>query len=269
MPPLTACFTELPALLREAATLHLLPRWQRLQAGEVEEKSPGELVTVVDRELEAWLTPRLQALRPEARVVGEEACAAEPGLLQHLDEGEVWLIDPLDGTRNFIEGRPSIAVMVALLRCGEPVAGWMLNPITDVLHAAESGGGAWRDGQRVRSDHHRPGPRLRGVVKTHFLPPGVKETVLHNAQGLAEQLPGTNCAGEDYPLLLAGRTDCVLYWRTLPWDHAAGTLLLQEAGGVARRPDGTRYEVATSQPGLLVAPSPAAWQAAQALLFAP
>lgn len=143
-------FDELPALLRDAAERCIVPRFRQLQRHEVEEKSPGEMVTIADREVEALLTPALRALQPGSRVVGEEAASAEPSLLQDLDDGDVWLLDPLDGTNNFIAGRPDFGILVALLRHGETAAAWLLDPIGGTLCMAERGAGAWCDGQRMR-----------------------------------------------------------------------------------------------------------------------
>jgi fructose-1,6-bisphosphatase/inositol monophosphatase family enzyme len=258
---------EVPALLREAAQRFIAPRFRRLQQGDVEEKSPGELVTIVDREVEAALSPALQRLRPGSRVVGEEACTAEPTLLHGLDHGEAWLLDPLDGTGNFVAGRPEIAIMVALLREGETVAAWMLDPLQGTLHAAERGAGAWRDGQRLRAADKKAHQGLRGIVKTRYLPPGLKEQVTQRAAALSEQHSGTNCSGNDYPAVVDGLSDFVLYWRTLPWDHAPGVLFLQEAGGHAARFDGSAYRPADTANGLLVASDSRTWQAARTLLL--
>jgi len=259
--------TELPPLLTEAAQRFIVPRFRGLAAGDIEEKSPGELVTIVDREVEALLTPALLGLRPGARVVGEEACAAQPGLLQGLDEGEVWLLDPLDGTANFAAGRPEVAVMVALLQEGETVAAWLYDPLAGSLCSAERGAGARCDGQPVRAARparHDDGPR--GIVKTRFLPPALKQRVLERTASCPGIHAGVNAAGVEYPAIARGHTDFALYWRTLPWDHAGPALWLQEAGGHAARPDGTPYRPAEPRDGLLAAADRATWDAARSLL---
>lgn len=92
-------------LLREAATEAILPRFNRLRKGDVIEKSAGELVTSADEHSERIITEGLLALLPNSRVIGEEACAACPELLIRIDQGSTWLVDPLDGTGNFVGGR--------------------------------------------------------------------------------------------------------------------------------------------------------------------
>src|SRR5690606_6446942 len=137
--------------------------------GEVEEKAPGEVVTVADREAEALIAARLRAV-VDAPVVGEESVADDPGRLAALPEAPVaWVVDPLDGTANFVAGRPEFAVMAALVRGGETVAAWIVRPVDGSVYVAEKGAGAWRDGVRL---HRAPAPddpaNLRGVVLTRF-----------------------------------------------------------------------------------------------------
>src|SRR4030095_3156841 len=99
-------------LIQEAAAAEIMPRFRQLAAGDVREKAPGDLVTVADEAVEARLAPALEALLPGSVVVGEEAAAADPNLLNRLfDDQPVWIIDPVDGTSNFAEGRPAFAVM--------------------------------------------------------------------------------------------------------------------------------------------------------------
>ena len=252
-------------LMREVAAEIIVPRFRSLKTGDVMEKSPGEVVTIVDHEAERRIEPVLLALRPGSRVVGEEAVAADATLLHKLDVGEVWLVDPLDGTANFVAGTPCFAVMVTWLRDGVAYGAWVLDPLRDELIVAERGAGAFANGVRLRADA-APSP-LQGIVKTRFLPADLRQRLLANAHRLGEPMPGTGCAGADYPELLRATPRFALYWRTLPWDHAPGVLLLTEAGGHAARIDGTPYLAADPRFGLLAARSRADWDAARELLF--
>ena len=240
------------ALVRQVAADVVLPRHRQLLEGDVQEKSPGELVTVADREAEALLTDGLSALLPGVPVVGEEATAADPSVYDRLrDAGAVWLVDPLDGTSNFVAGSPDFAVMVALVVAGRTVAGWVHQPLADRTWVAERGAGAFRDGERLRLTA-RTGP-LRGAVLTRVLPQDLRDRLQDRAAELGEVGPGRLCAGVDYPLVAEGAQDFVLFWRTLAWDHAPGALLVEEAGGKVGRLDGEPYLPTSSRPGLLVA----------------
>jgi len=269
MPSLSASLHDLVAdILRSAADEAVMPRFQRLRDADVIEKAQDELVTVADREAEALITRSLLDALPGSRVVGEEACAAEPALAEHLDSGWVWLVDPLDGTANFVAGEPTFALMAALLRDGEAVGAWILNPVKDELWSAERGAGAFRGGKRVRTtDRGRTADELRGAVLTRFLPPDLRSRIEARRTRVAACLPGMRCAGVEYPAIVADLQQFALFWRTLPWDHVPGSLLVNEAGGRAARLDGSAYRAGDGGQGLLVAGNPAEWETAREALL--
>lgn len=253
---MTLPLDEVQTLVRQVAADVVNPRFRALPDAEVSEKSPGELVSSVDREAEQALTEGLRALVPGALVVGEEAVAGEPGLLRALGgERPVVLVDPLDGTRNYVEGSPDHAVMVALVDRGRTVASVVYQPQHDRMYVAERGSGAYADGVRLRRDPPAVEPQLRelrGVVLRRYLDEPTRRAVDANAHRFAGLTTGSSCAGVEYPLVATGGRDFLLFWRTLPWDHASGALLVTEAGGAVRRLDGTDYRPASNGKGLLV-----------------
>ena len=96
-------------LIREVAATIVLPRFRHLSSDEIQQKAPGDLVTVADKESERALTSGLTALLPGSRVVGEESVAADPSLIERVGEGgAVWIVDPVDGTNNFAAGKTQI-----------------------------------------------------------------------------------------------------------------------------------------------------------------
>ena len=235
------------------------------------EKSPGEWVTLADRACEAFLTAELGALIPGSRVVGEEAAAADPELFSLLDSTDlIWLVDPLDGTSNFARGVSPFAIMVALLRGGEPMYSWVLDPTSQELSVSKRGAGAWINGvQHFASLEARPVEQMTGAVLTRFLPDEVRTRVEGASQLFGSLRPGSLCAGHDYVDVVRGTLDFVLYWRTLPWDHVPGAAFLREAGGVARRLDGTDYTSRDhARTGLLVAGNERTWDLVANCLFA-
>ena len=255
---------EVADALRELSADIVLPRFRNLQSDDVQEKSPGDLVTVADLEMEAALTLRLLALIPGSTVVGEEACAANPGLLSSVATGWVWVVDPVDGTINFAEGREDFATMVALLREGEAVAAWIFQPTAHRLFAAEKGAGSSADGGLVEIAPRNGGP-LQGMVSTRYVPTPFKDAVARVDHDLATLEEG-RASGVDYPALVGGDFDFLFYWRIFPWDHVPGSLIVTEAGGHVARLDGSPYRASDPQPGLLVAASAATWNAARKLL---
>lgn len=249
--------------IREVSAEHIEPRFRRLAPGEVREKAPGEVVTVADEEAEAVLARRLSALLPGAPVVGEEACARDPRLLRAVTAEWSWVVDPLDGTNNFVAGSPDWAVMVALLEGGTAVASWIWRPADGAFYEAERGNGVRRNGEPLAAGDPPSAGALRGAVLTRFLDDEARFRLEANRDRFARLTPGANCAGVDYPHVAEGIQDFVAFRRTLPWDHAPGALLVEEAGGRVRRLDGRRYEPADlAGAGLLVARSGEAWDEA-------
>ena len=256
-------------LLREAAETFVMPVFGKREANS-EEKSPGEWVTEADIAGEAFLAPALRSLITGSLVVGEEAASADPTVHDRLAvNGSVWLIDPLDGTSNFANGISPFALMVALVRAGDTVASWILDPITDRLCVSEKGSGSWINGERIKVSQGPPElSLLNGAVLRRFLPQELAEHVNAVEGRFASLSFGSKCAGFDYPAIANGSMDFALYWRTLPWDHAPGVLFLQEAGGHATRLDGSAYRVSDhARPGLLVARNKETWSKVKSTLL--
>ncbi len=226
------------------------PRFRQLGESDVREKNPGDLVTVADTESEAALTEALSRAHPDALVVGEEAVAADPSLLDGLDQADhAWVIDPIDGTANFVRGSADHAVMVAELRAGEAVRAWIHQPQHHTSWVAERGAGVWRDGERVTRPEPDEDPgRWRGVSSR------TRWRERDNAP-LGPIGPSAWCCGIDYPRLLEATTDFVVYSPPRPWDHVPGTLMLRELGGEALLLTGERYSAGSSGAPLVVAAS--------------
>ena len=246
-------------LMVEAAQRLILPRYQTLTSGQVRTKSgPMDLVTVADEEAERWLTPRLGALLPGSVVVGEEAVAAQPDALQRLlQTAPVWLIDPVDGTWNFAEGRPDFCVMVALVQAGVVESGWIYEPLRARCTLAKRGEGAWSldltTGKRGELSGFAGG-RLEALTGFAYHRPliGRRVPVRHYRIG---------SAGVEYVRLVSGQESFSLYDRNKPWDHAAGSLIATECGGVAAHVDGTPYRpLPEPRAPLLTAPDPQTWR---------
>jgi fructose-1,6-bisphosphatase/inositol monophosphatase family enzyme len=126
--------------IRETARAVILPRFRALGQDDVREKKPGDPVTIADTEAEQELTRRLAAVIPGANVLGEESVAEDASRLAWLSaEAPVWIIDPIDGTSNFVRGNDGFAVIVALARQGTVEAGWIYNPLGDVMISALKG----------------------------------------------------------------------------------------------------------------------------------
>lgn len=262
---------QLGALLIEACDTIVAPHFRSLTAEQVSEKAPGEVVTIADREAEAFITARLHEIAPGVPVVGEEAVSEHPDLVQALTETAwCWLLDPLDGTSNFARGNHHWAIELALVHNGETVLSLMYRHLDHMLYVAEQGSGAWRNGERLQVKH-RAGAEiggLRGAVLGRFLTAEERAVMEPQFPRFAHILPGFMCTGFEYPAVLEGSQEFALFQRLLPWDHAAGALLLTEAGGIASHPDGTAFRPDhADRRGLLLATTPAIWTTVRDVLY--
>ena len=252
--------TAMLALMRATAESAILPRYQRLAAHEIDEKSADDFVTVADHESEALLADGLAGILPDVAIVGEEAAHANPAVLGLLS-GLCWIVDPLDGTYNFAQGQPPFGIIVALADAGQALAGWMYDPLSGRFCTAHRGHGAFIDGHRVHARPSRETPPV-AAISLLFLDPAQRETVKREIAPHYRLVDIPRCAAEQYPRLVLGQNDVSIFERTLAWDHAAGVLFLNEAGGKAARPDGSAYRVdEQARTGLIGAASPALWDA--------
>jgi fructose-1,6-bisphosphatase/inositol monophosphatase family enzyme len=261
-----AAATEVPEpalvakLLRDIARVEVLPRFRQLQKHEIREKSPGDFVTVADEAMEAALAPKLAALLPGSLLVGEEDCARDPSVVRHLaSEQPVWVIDPVDGTANFAEGKEEFCTMMALVERDQVLGGWIYDPVTDTTSYAVKGGGAWSAGKRL-APPATPN-QYRGVVAVGYK--GPKEVAQHvqRRRDRVQQVKSVRCAGLDYLRLARGELDFVMFSGVMPWDHAPGAAIIQELGGYVSyfNSDGYRPSRAEAATGILTARDRATW----------
>jgi myo-inositol-1(or 4)-monophosphatase len=209
--------------------------------GEVEHlqvslKGPANFVSAADHRAEDILREELTKARPGYGFLGEET-----GRHEGPDKTHTWIVDPLDGTLNFLHGVPHFAISIGLEREGEIVAGVVYNPITDELFTAERGKGAFLNDQRLRVAGRR---NLADAVVACALPHpsrgdvALERTEHAEVQSLVAGLRRFGTASLDLAWVAAGRFDA--YWerKLHPWDIAAGIILVREAGGFVCDVDG-------------------------------
>ncbi|MBE1237021.1 inositol monophosphatase [Phaeovibrio sulfidiphilus] len=221
----------------------LIRDFGELENLQVSRKGPSDFVTVADTRAEQILKAELSRARPDYSFLMEES-----GAQDGADKTRRWIVDPLDGTLNFMHGIPHFAISIALEEKGEITAGVVYNPVTDDLYTAEKGGGAYHNDRR-----------LRVAARTNFaesvfatgIPfqgrPGHREFLMRLARvmSVSAGVRRFGVASLDLAFVAAGRMDG--YWEeTLqPWDVAAGILLVREAGGYVTTVQGTGNPVAT------------------------
>lgn len=196
---------------------------------QVSRKGPGNFVTNSDKAAEEILKQELLKARPKFGFLLEEG-----GEIKGEDYNNTWIVDPLDGTTNFLHGLPHFAISVALQRQNEVIAGIIYDPIRDEMFFAEKGKGAFLNNKRLRvSARRNPDDALLATGlpvrdKTAFL--GIMDQIQKVGPSIAS-IRNMGSISLDMAYVAAGRLDGFWHLRFSPWDVAAGVLIVREAGG--------------------------------------
>lgn len=220
-------FDHIAQIIREVAAQEILPRFQKLAIGDIMEKSPGDLVTTADIKAEFALSKRLKEHLPASQIIGEEAASRHPDILSILDgDDPVWIIDPVDGTRNFTQGNDRFATILALAHKKTIIAGWIYDPFRNHMAMAELNNGVSLNNQAVLFDKsfnlNDLSLKLNLTDRKILSQNSCDFTLINHRYG--------SCA-HDYLSFLRGETQGIQFKGNLyPWDHAAGSLMLNEMG---------------------------------------
>lgn len=252
--------------VRAAGKAVVLPRFRSLGVGEVAQKTDfADLVTVADTEAEALIGAALARTWPAARVLGEEAVAADPALRDAM-AGPGWqvIVDPVDGTWNFAKGISTFGMIAVAVLDGVARYGLLYDPLLDDWVEVTAGGltrFVQADGraQVLRVSQISDPAQMCGFIPVALFAAERKRAAV--LAGLSYgRVTSLRCSCHEYRLLAQGHVEFVLSGpEPHPWDHAAGVLAVQAAGGVARFLDGAEYDLARRNEVLLVASSEATW----------
>ena len=249
---------KIRALMERVTREAILPRFRNLEDGDVEDKGGNDPVTIADKDSEALLREGLNRIDGSIAFVGEETAHADPSILDRLDQ-PCWIVDPIDGTRNFAAGKPPFGIIIARAEGGFTQSGWLYDCLTGRFCSAHRGAGAFVDGERVQSRATGKTPPV-AAISLIFMEEERRRATRRHISPNYELVDIPFCAAEQYPRLALGENDVSIFERTLAWDHAAGALWLEEAGGKVARPDGSPYRVDEwDRKGLLGASTPELW----------
>lgn len=264
--PLTrAQQTTLVNLVRRAAKAEILPRFRTLGTGDVTTKTDKyDLVTEADTAAEAMLARGLQQMFPHALIVGEEAASADDTLRGKIAEAELcFILDPVDGTWNFSNGLPMFGVIVAVTRFGKPVLGLLYDPIMDDYIIADEANPtqfvrAMGSARPLRTSTGAALSEMSGYIHLYLLDDD-KQAEMAAALPEFGRTQALRCSCHEYRTLARGGMDFLLSGTLNPWDHAAGVLICQQAGGFVAMLDGTEYNAGITEGYILAAPDEDSW----------
>ena len=195
---------------------------------QVSRKGPGDFVTKTDKKVEKIIIEELEKARPKYGFIAEESG-------ERKNESEFnWVIDPIDGTSNFMHGIPHFAISIALEKNGEVISGIVCDPIKNETFYAEKGRGAYLNNRRIRVSSRKS---LDEVIGLYGCPPMIKIDgnkffdQIKKASSQIHKLRNYGSAALDFTYVAAGRADFAWYDHLNYWDYAAGKIILLEAGG--------------------------------------
>jgi myo-inositol-1(or 4)-monophosphatase len=203
---------------------------------QVSQKGPADFVSAADHRAEETLVAELRRARPHFGFLLEEG-----GVVEGDDTSNRWIIDPLDGTTNFLHGLPHFAISIGLERDGKPYAGVIYDPIRDELFWAESGAGAFLNDQRLRVSARRDLPVALIATGMPFKGRAQHPDYLSMVDRVWGETAGVRRFGSaalDLAYVAAGRFDGFWEFALSPWDVAAGVIIVREAGGIVTEVDG-------------------------------
>jgi myo-inositol-1(or 4)-monophosphatase len=206
----------------------------KLDSLKVVEKERMDFTTEVDRMAEAEIIKELRRAYPDHSILAEESGETGKSRFQ-------WVIDPLDGTSNFLRGLPFFSISIALVEAGVPIAGVVYNPISEELFTAHKGSGAFLNDKRIRVANKTS---VQGCLIGTGFPPRQRARLPAQLRMIkqlltqAEDLRRTGSAALDLAFVASGRLDGFFEFGLKPWDMAAGILLVREAGGLCLDFDG-------------------------------
>jgi myo-inositol-1(or 4)-monophosphatase len=252
--------------VREAAQAEIMPRFRNLGVADIAEKTSAiDLVTEADLLAEKRITAMLRERFPSALIVGEEAYEADKSVVPALADAELaFVIDPVDGTFNFAGGFPVFGTILAITVKGETVAGIVHDPVLGDTLSAIKGAGTYlnrKNGQSTKlkvADAIDLSQMVGGISWGHMDEPDRSRIAANMSK--VRMAFSFNCSAYEYWMVASGKMHFIGHSKLMPWDHLAGVLAHQEAGGHTAKFDGSPYRPGETAGGIISAPDRESWQ---------
>lgn len=240
-------------LIREVGDQCIFSYFRNLSKEDISFKeSENDPVSIADREAEKLLRDGLTRILPDSRFVGEESYAEDAGILKLLDQQDqpVWVVDPIDGTANFVAGREGFGIIICLVMGGETLSSWLYEVCSKAMTVLHKGQEIVTNaGEISAAASARPYKGQIGLRLFQF--PEVQAMTGQVSDLLIQQAADPSII--NYQRMLTGALDFVVYKVTYPWDHLAGVALVIKNGGIASRWSGQDFLVSDVYEGLVVA----------------
>ncbi|MEX3009421.1 inositol monophosphatase [Hoeflea sp. TYP-13] len=260
-------------ILVQAGDREIVPRFCRINDADIKEKEASwDVVTEADTAAEKYISAALLQHYPNARIVGEEAAAEDPSVIEGLGDTDLaFVIDPVDGTYNFASGMPTFGTILAVVVGGECVAGIIHYPIGGESLVGVAGGGSRLIDEQGNAEPVKVAApvtldQMVGTVSWGFMSEPQRSRVAGNLSKIGMSF-GFRCSAWEYRLAATGRAHFVSAQNLMPWDHLAGVLIHEEAGGYSACVDGERYRPGIVEGGLITASDRDCWELIRREIF--
>ncbi len=240
---------QLQRIVKQHATEQIMSRYNHIS---YRTKSDGSLVTEADLAMQVAMIDSLNQYWPEYAILGEEMSGVQQQTLLQSKTAGVWVLDPLDGTSNFASGVPIFSVSIALLIQGEVVLGMVYDPHRDEVFSAIKGEAAWLNGNvLVCASERKTLNECIAQVDFKRLSPPMRACLSRDHPYASQRNFGSGAL--DWCWLAAGRSQVYIHGGQKLWDYAAGQLILDEAGGIAKTLQGEQVFTMSLQPRSVIA----------------
>lgn len=242
-----------PDIIQEISEKIILPRFQDICKNRIIAKSPADLVTSVDIDSEMAFFKELPKVVPNSQIISEELADEHPTLLKSFHDEKIknlWVIDPLDGTTNFINGKENFAVAVSLITEGKTKASWIYLPYKQQMLYGDNQNGVFLNDKKLQTENKKA--KIENIDTNHTLIPYLDKSL--------NLIRASSCSCSYFNLITQKIDAIVFSKRLLPWDHVAGTFLHKCVGGFNAFMDGSEYSPTKPQNNtLIMAPDKLSW----------
>lgn len=249
-------------ILRECSDTYILPRYNKLSEGEISTKTgPSDLVTQADIDVEEHLKRVLPSLLPGSVVLGEEGVSSGEVSLDLLADTSrpIWIVDPVDGTYNFVHGNREFGVMLGLIIDGQTQYGWIYDVLGEAMSIGERGAGAFCEGVRLEVSGESQLSQMSGHINPKYFPEEYRSHI-NEQRTQFNQCKSIGCAAHEYLRIAKGEAHFSVYSRLKPWDHVPGALIVREAGGSVTKWDGGVYAPDDFNTGIIATSQKDGWR---------
>ncbi|NCT40885.1 MAG: inositol monophosphatase [Alphaproteobacteria bacterium] len=249
-------------LIVECSDTYILPRYNALSDSDISTKTgPNDLVTQADIDVEDHLKRVLPDILPGSIVIGEEGVSSGEMSLDALKDSSrpIWIVDPVDGTYNFVHGKREFGVMLGLIVNGVTQIGWIYDVLGQEMSVAERGAGAFCAGKRLEVANVNKPSEMSGHINPKYFPPNYREHIKVQRETF-KHCRSIGCAAHEYLRIAKGQAQFSVYSRMKPWDHVPGALIIREAGGQVNTWDGDIYKPDDFDTGIIATASEDGWR---------